>query len=95
MPPPVATFPWSPEELADRLRAAVASYWDARLRQSSRQRDAGVIDTGARGEVTGGQHMNLFIALICELIRLAGFLESEIRFKSGVELPGFYRPLKK
>jgi hypothetical protein len=54
-----------------------------------------VADYGTRSEVTGGQHLNAFTNLFCELIREAGFTADELRFKSGVELPGFYRPTKK
>jgi hypothetical protein len=96
MPEPVIKFPWSEPELAERVRAAGASYWAARSGQSDRQRESGVVsDTGARSEVTGGKHLDGFCDLLCELIRAAGFDDSEIGFQNGVELPGFYRPLKK
>jgi hypothetical protein len=92
---PTPQFPWSDAALAAHLREAVQSYWTARGGQSERQREGGSVDAGTRGEVTGGQHLNAFVKLLCELIRSAGFAESEIAFKTGVELPGYYRPLKK
>ena len=88
-------FPWSESETRQRVATAIKSYWEARGVQSERQKGAGVTDTGRRGEVTGGQHLNAFRDLICELIRSAGFTDDEIRFKRGVELPGYYRPTKK
>ena len=48
-----------------------------------------------RGEVTGGQHLNAFCELVCDVVRLAGFDGEELRFRAGVELPGYNRPQKK
>jgi hypothetical protein len=93
--PSTPRFPWSNIELRGRVESAVRDYWDRRGSQSRRQKKAGVKDTGARGEVTGGQHLNAFSELVCEVIRSAGFSDTEVRFKSGVELPGYYRPQKK
>jgi hypothetical protein len=45
--------------------------------------------------VTAGQHLNRFVTLICDLVRRAGYEESDVRFRTGVEIPGFYRPTKK
>jgi hypothetical protein len=92
----VVPFFWSDDELATRLRDAVRSYWDTRGGQAARQRAGGaVVDAGARSEVTGGQHMNGFMSLLTEIIQAAGFSADEVRLRSGLELPGFYRPLKK
>lgn len=88
-------FPWTSREVDDRVRAAVKHYWSGRSGQATKQQDAGGSDSGARSEVTGGQHLNGFVNLMCELVRLAGYEDSHIRFKAGVEIPGFYRPTKK
>lgn len=89
-------FPWTEGELIDRMRMAVRSYWPARNSQAQRQRETGTVsDAGTRSEVTGGQHLNGFVTLLCDLIGYAGFTQSELRFQSGVELPGYYRPQKK
>lgn len=90
-----ALFPWSDVELKTRVADAVRAYWRARSGQSKRQKKAGVRDTGNRSEITAGQHLNAFLGLVCEVVRLAGFGEHEMRFDSGVELPGYYRPQKK
>jgi hypothetical protein len=95
MTPPPSVFPWTEDELRDKVRIAVLDYWNARGGQASRQQSAGVTDTGARGEVTGGQHLNAFCELLCDVIRLANFKQHEIRYRTGVELPGFFRPTKK
>lgn len=88
-------FPWTDAELVSRVRDAVRHYWSAREGQAKRQAEAGTRDAGTRGEVTGGQHLDGFSALLVEVIRAAGFKEHEIRLASGVELPGYFRPTKK
>ena len=89
---PTVQFPWSEDQLRKRVVEAVRSYWSLRRGQASRKRTS---DTGSRGEVTGGQHLNAFRDLLAELITTAGFKEGELRFKTGVEIPGYYRPTKK
>jgi hypothetical protein len=89
-------FPWTNEELETRIRAAVRGYWGARIGQAQRQIAAGIVtDAGTRSEVTGGKHLDGFTRLICELVLLSGFETADLRYRSGVELPGFYRPQKK
>lgn len=95
MPSIRPSLPWTTAELERRVREAVQSYWNARGGQATRQRTAGVTDTGARGEVTGGQHLNAFCTLFCDVVRAAGFRDAEIRYRTGVELPGYFRPTKK
>ena len=90
-----APFPWTSRQVDDRVRAAVRRYWSGRSGQATKQHAEGAADTGARSEVTGGQHLNGFVELLCELVRLAGYDDSQIRFTAGVEIPGFYRPTKK
>lgn len=87
-------FPWTQSEIDRRIKKAVRSYWHARGLQSGAQKASGRVDAGSRGEVTGGQHLNAFVESFCELIYAAGFTKEEVRFKRGVELPGFYRPTK-
>ncbi len=94
--PAAYAFPWTDEEVANLVGKAVARYWSRRSGQATKQKSVGrVSDSGARSEVTGGQHLSAFTDLICDVVRKAGFAESEVRFKSGVEIPGFYRPTKK
>lgn len=87
-------FPWTDEQGVALVTQAVAAYWGARAGQSQRQRDAGVQDTGNRGEATGGRHMNAFADLLRETIAAAGFTETEILSNHGVDIPGYFRPTK-
>ena len=45
-------------DYSDRVTAAVAMYWNVRISQAQRSRDAGVVNTGLRAEVTGGRHLD-------------------------------------
>lgn len=85
-------FPWTDEELQERLRFAVIGYWTGRSGQAGKQADG--TDHGRRGEVTGGRHLRAYEKLFEELFRAAGFQEHEIRKGSRVDIPGYYRPTK-
>ena len=95
MPASAIQFPWSDAEFDARVSDAVREYWVARDDQSGKQRDLGRVDTGTRGEVTGGQHLSAFTKLLCEVAHAAGFAELEVRFKVGAELPGYFRAMKR
>jgi hypothetical protein len=88
-------FPWSRAVLRTQVREAIQSMWTTREQQAERQLSTGTIDAGTRGSVTGGRHMDAFASLLGDLAAAAGFHSSEVRFRSGVEVPGFYRPTKK
>ena len=90
-----SSFPWTEAELSDRVRAAIRQMWSTRETQAERQRLAGKLDAGIRGTVTGGRHLDPFANLLGEIATAAGFLPEEIRFRRGVAVPGFYRPVKK
>ena len=76
---PPDTFPWTEAELAERLHAAVVSYWNGRLGQSDSQRRRRSVDKGTRGEVTGGKYLDGVLALIVEVTQAAGYSEEEIK----------------
>lgn len=88
-------FPWTKEQLAKYVSAAVKTYWRSRGGQSKQQGRRGVKDTGTRGEVTGGQHLNKFLLLLVQVAEAAGFKRDEIKLNLGMELPGFFRPQKR
>lgn len=88
-------FPWSEAELQQHVRRAVLHYWVARGSQATKQQEGGTRDAGSRGEVTGGKHLDEFLALLVEVVRKSGFTDADLRFRTGVELPGYYRPTKK
>lgn len=82
-------------ETSNTLIDAVRCYWRVRLLQSDRQGSNGDKDSGERRSVTGGQHMDAFIDLICGHLINAGVPESCIYRGRAMELPGYYRPEKK
>jgi hypothetical protein len=83
------------EDLDARFRDAVQAFWDARNRQQQKQRVAGRIDAGSRGAVTGGTQMGALEVLLTDVLVSAGLKPSDIRARTGLELPGYYRPEKK
>ena len=74
---------------------AVRAYWLVRSRQADKQRDAGSVDAGLRGAVTGGAQMDEMAELMESIFIDAGFPPSSINRGSAVELPGYFRPEKK
>lgn len=81
--------------LDERLVAGVESFWATRGSQQEKQAAAGQADAGTRGSVTGGAHMSKIEALAVEILCEAGLKPDEVRTRSGLELPGYYRPEKK
>lgn len=73
------------EGLSGRFQEAVQAFWDARDRQRQKQVEAGKIDAGARGAVTGGTQMGALETLVADILVGAG-LES-------IPHPGAHRPL--
>ncbi len=84
-----------PIDIEVRYREAVQYIWTGRLRQREKQVEAGKIDAGHRGEVTGGGHMGAFELLVKELVVEFGINENDIFTKQKLELPGYYRSTKK
>jgi hypothetical protein len=81
-------------DLEGRLQAAVQSFWDARDRQQQKQIEGGTVDSGSRGAVTGGTQMGGLEVLITDILVDAGLTKLNVRTKTGLELPGYYRPEK-
>ena len=84
-----------PSEIDARLREAVQYIWSGRLRQRLRQAEAGKIDAGSRGDVTGGSHMGALELLVKDLLIEFGIDSKDIFTKQRLELPGYYRSTKK
>ena len=82
------------EDIASRLRDAIAFYWQTREQQISKQAVGGKPDQGARSAVTGGAQMSRIIGLLTELMLEAGAKPEEIYQNKALELPGFFRPTK-
>lgn len=83
------------EDLEQRFQDAVQSFWDARAHQQQKQVDAGKIDAGTRGAVTGGSQMGALETLLTDVLLSAGLASDHIRARTALELPGYYRPEKK
>jgi Restriction endonuclease XhoI len=84
-----------PIDIDTRYRDAVQYIWTGRLKQREKQAEAGKIDAGSRGDVTGGGHMGALELLVKELLIEFGINESDIFTKQKLELPGYYRSTKK
>ena len=82
-------------DLDERFREAVQAFWDARDRQQRKQIAAGKIDAGTRGAVTGGTQMGALEILLTDILINAGLPRSDIRARTALELPGYYRPEKR
>jgi hypothetical protein len=82
--------------LDKKIRKAVRIYWHTRQCQHERQGTAkGARDAGNRGAVTGGAHIDGFIALMKELLCESGLTDAEIVVsRRSVILPGYFRPTK-
>lgn len=82
-------------DIEKRLQEAVQSFWTGRETQAGKQKESGKVDAGIRGAVTGGQHMGALEKLIVDVLIDAGLTEIDIKVKSKLELPGYYRAEKK
>ena len=82
-------------DLGEQFQDAVQAFWDARDRQQHKQIEAGKIDAGTRGAVTGGTQMGALETLLTDVLLDAGLSRSDIRARTALELPGYYRPEKK
>jgi hypothetical protein len=78
-----------------RLQRAVQSYWNARSKNKEKQVEGGKIDAGTRGEVTGGTQMGAMEVLVADILCEAGLKKADIRTRTSLELPGYYRSEKK
>lgn len=74
----------------ERVRAAVAEYWSVRRSQAERSRDLGIINTGARAEVTGGRHLDALELLMVEVLVDAGIPTHMLEVKKR-PIPGYFR----
>jgi hypothetical protein len=78
-----------------QFRAAVQSYWDARAKNKEKQILSGKIDAGTRGEVTGGTQMGALEVLVADILCEAGLNRLDVRTRTALELPGYFRATKK
>jgi Restriction endonuclease XhoI len=82
-------------DIDKRLRKAVQSYWDARTKNKEKQVEGGKIDAGTRCEVTGGTQMGAMEVLVADILADAGLKKLDVKTRTALELPGYYRAEKK
>ncbi len=82
-------------DIEKRLHEAVQSYWDARAKNKEKQVQSGKIDAGTRGEVTGGTQMGALEVLVADILCDAGLKRLDVRTRTSLELPGYFRATKK
>jgi len=82
-------------DIEKQLQAAVQNYWDARAKNKEKQIDGGKIDAGTRGEVTGGTQMGAMEVLVADILIDAGLKKPDVKTRTALELPGYYRAEKK
>jgi len=84
-----------PLDIDTRLRKAVQSYWNARIKNKEKQVEGGKIDAGTRSEVTGGTQMGAMEVLVADILADAGLKKVDVKTRTALELPGYYRSEKK
>jgi hypothetical protein len=89
------TKPESPLNIDARLKQAVQSFWTARAKNLAKQQEGGKIDAGARGAVTAGTQMGALEVLVADILCDAGLRASDVKTRTALELPGYYRSEKK
>lgn len=78
-----------------RFREAVQHFWTARAKQQKKQIEGGKLDAGTRGAVTGGTQMGALEILVADILLEAGLRQADVKTRTALELPGYYRPEKK
>ena len=77
-----------------RIAKAVRYFWMIRTQQHEKQGEiTGKKDAGNRSAVTGGKHLDGFIALLKEILSEAGLSDATIHTNTTT-LPGYFRPTK-
>jgi len=84
------------DDLDKRVCKAIRHFWKTRGSQASKQGSkTGKKDAGARDAVTGGKHLDGFVALCRDLLIEAGLPNVSVHWESRLELPVFFRPVKR
>ncbi len=78
-----------------RLQNAVQSFWSVRAKNLEKQKRSGKLDAGTRGAVTAGTQMEALELLVADILREAGLKDIDIKTRTALELPGYYRAEKK
>jgi hypothetical protein len=81
--------------LERRFLESIASFWRGRSKNRAEQEQRGVIDQGNRAEVTGGTQLGALELLIADLLTEAGLNKLDVRTRTRLEIPGYFRSEKK
>lgn len=81
-------------ELQGRLSAAIKHFWSVREKQGVAQNARGTVDQGTRSQVTGGAQMDGLVELVRDALCERSCKPEEVRIKTKLELPGYFRPNK-
>jgi hypothetical protein len=82
------------ELLETRFRQAVIDFWTARSKNREEQQERGSLDQGNRAEVTGGTQLGALELLIKDILVDAGLDQLDVRTRTKLEIPGFFRSEK-
>jgi hypothetical protein len=82
-------------DLDTRLQGAVQSFWAARATNLEKQKQHGKLDAGTRGAVTAGTQMGALELLVTDILCEAGLKRFDVKTRTALELPGYYRAEKK
>jgi hypothetical protein len=82
-------------DIEQRLQLAVQNFWTTRHKNIEKQKERGKIDAGTRGAVTAGTQLGALEVLIVDILCEAGLRKVDVKTRTALELPGYYRPEKK
>ncbi|MBN2473220.1 MAG: restriction endonuclease [Pirellulales bacterium] len=83
------------DDLNARVGKAVKLFWQVRDKQAANQGGrTGQRDADLRTAVTGGKHLDGFVALCRDLLIESGLPEAHLFWAKKLELPGFFRAEK-
>lgn len=79
-----------------KAKDSVKAFWGNRDAALKKQIEAGKVDAGSRGAVTGGKNMDGFVALMMDLVVANGLTGARIIREGRIPLtlPGYFRPTK-
>jgi hypothetical protein len=83
------------KNLDARLAKAIKSFWNSQEGALLAKKSSLRPDTGKRGAVTSGKHLNSFVNLIGEIVQENGLGSASLRRQGNeVTIPGFFRATK-
>jgi hypothetical protein len=91
MPKPIRAL--SLEPYRSLVQTAIDTFWSTRTKQLQAQELRQTLDTGARGAVTGGKHLDGFVALMRQIAMDMG-IPADCIHTAQTTLPGFFRASK-